>query len=272
MKPTLPAPVRALQAVRFDQGTGRQRPDQVAEEVPVALVYNGVPHAVMLATPADLEDFALGFSLSEGIIGHRNEWQLVQIQTGRDGISIQMAIPGLRFQALAGQARNLPGRGGCGLCGRESLAEVMAVPAPVRSPAVSAATISTGFRQLSAAQPLNAQCHGLHAAGWALDGELSLVREDVGRHNALDKLIGALAHKGALPAGQDGAADGFVLMTSRASYEIVHKAATVGIGLVAAISAPTGLAIDMATRTGLTLVAFARGEVMSVYTGALTMD
>ena len=255
--------------MRFDHGIGRQRPDRVAEEVPVALVYNGVPHAVMLATPADLEDFALGFSLSEGIVAHRDEWQLVQIEPGEDGISIQMAIPGERFEALSSQARNLPGRGGCGLCGRESLAQVMAVPAPVPRPVVDAGMITAGFAELAAAQPLNARCHGLHAAGYVQGGRLRHVREDVGRHNALDKLIGVLAYEGVLAQVDGRGVDGFVLITSRASYEIVHKTATVGIGLVAAISAPTGLAIDMAARTGLTLVAFARGEAMTVYAGRL---
>lgn len=263
------APVRAVQGVGFDRGLGTPRPDVVAEELPVALVYNGHTHAVMLATPADLEAFALGFSLSEGIIAHPDEFDLVQIEPGSDGASVQIAIPGERFQRLVGQGRNLPGRSGCGLCGRDSLAEVMAPPPRVRPPAVTAAMISAAFAELAAAQPLNSRCHGLHAAGYVQGGRLRHVCEDVGRHNALDKLIGTLAREGVV-AGRDGShVDGFVVITSRASYEIVHKSATAGIGLVAAISAPTGLAIDMAERTGLTLVAFARGSRMTVYAGSL---
>ncbi len=265
------APIRQVQGVRFDHGQGEPRPDVVAEEEPVVLVYNGVAHAVMLATPADLEDFALGFSLSEGIVAHPDECQLVQIEPGDDGISVQMAIPGERFRALAGQTRNLPGRGGCGLCGRDSLAGVMTPPPRVRAVSVHAGMITTAFVDLAAAQPLNARCHGLHAAGYVQGGRLHHVREDVGRHNALDKLLGVLAREGIGLGSTDAkrGVDGFVVITSRASYEIVHKAATFGIGLVAAISAPTGLAIDMARRTGLTLVAFARGEKMTVYAGQL---
>ena len=248
------APIRQVQGVRFDHGQGEPRPDVVAEEEPVVLVYNGVAHAVMLATPADLEDFALGFSLSEGIVAHPDEWQLVQIEPGDDGISVQMAIPGERFRALAGQKRNLPGRGGCGLCGRDSLAGVMTPPPRVRAVSVHAGMITTAFVDLAAAQPLNARCHGLHAAGYVQGGRLHHVREDVGRHNAMDKLVGALA-----AAGQD-AAGGFILSTARCSYEIVEKAVRAGATRLVTVSLPTSLAVQRARAAGLTLWCLARDD------------
>lgn len=232
--------------------------------MPVALVYNGVSHAVMLATPADLADFALGFSLSEGIIDAPGQCDLVEIREGDDGVSIQMAIPGHCFDRLQQRTRTLPGASGCGLCGSESLAAVMRAPDPVRAPDVSPAIIAAALEALHAAQPLNSRCHSLHAAGFAtVSGELRTVREDVGRHNALDKLIGAMRQ------AHDEQAEGFVVATSRASYEMVRKTAAAGIGMLVAISAPTSLAIDLARSAGLTLVAFARGEVMNVYAGRL---
>ena len=206
----------------------------------------------------------VGFSLGEGLIDTPEQCDLVEVREGDDGIAIQMAVPADCFRRLDDRRRSLPGAGGCGLCGSQSLAEVMRLPAPVQAPAVSAAGISTALVALHDAQPLNARCHGLHAAGFATHaGELRLVREDVGRHNALDKLVGALARGGHDPR------EGFVVATSRASWEMVRKTASAGIGLLATISAPTSLAIDLAARCGLTLVAFARRDAMSVYAGRL---
>jgi formate dehydrogenase accessory protein FdhD len=253
-------PLREVAAIRID-GEGRDpRRDRVAEETAVAMVYNGRSHAVMMATPADLEDFALGFSLSEGIVAAPAEWALRDVQHGGDGIELHMTIPPSRLDALDTRRRNLPGRAGCGLCGADALATAIR---PVRRVAarapVSVATLREALAALHDGQVLNRQCHGLHAAGFAHANGL-LLREDVGRHNALDKVIGARAR-----AGLD---DGFLVITSRASYEIVHKAAEAGIALLAAISAPTALAIRLAEQAGLTLVAFARAEGMSVYAHA----
>ncbi|MFB9068342.1 formate dehydrogenase accessory sulfurtransferase FdhD [Pseudofulvimonas gallinarii] len=264
MSRRLPEPVRTVAATRIDGGQSSRRDDRVAGEEAVALVYNGVTHAVMLATPADLEDFALGFSLSEGIIDSPADFDLVEVRAGDDGISVQVAIPGRCFDRLEQRRRALPGNSGCGLCGSESLAEVLRMPTTAQAAPVSPSPISAAMAQLYAAQPMNAQCHGLHAVGLAnADGGLVCVREDVGRHNALDKLIGAMAREGVQPGGR------FIVATSRASFEMVRKTAAAGIGLLATISAPTSLAVRMAGQAGLALVAFARGEAMSVYAGRL---
>ena len=234
--------------------------DTVVEEVPVALLYNGQPHAVMMATPSDRQDFALGFALTEGIVAHANEFNLVDCLRSQHGISLQAAIPQQRFDALHERKRNLAGRSGCGLCGVESLqAATRAVPRLQSDMTTSTAAINDGLRALAAAQPLNRISGGVHAAGLVHDNGI-LVREDVGRHNALDKLVGAMA--------TTALGSGFLVITSRASYEIVHKAASAGIAVVVAISAPTDLAIRIADEAGMALIAFARGGTMTVYTHA----
>jgi formate dehydrogenase accessory protein FdhD len=237
--------------------------DTVIVERPVALLYNGHAFAVMLATPADLEDFALGFSLSEGIVASVDEWRLLERVDSPEGTSLDMAIPQARADALAGRRRGLAGRSGCGLCGVESLREALPpVPrVPARAP-VPVAAVRAALAGLAQHQPLNARSGGVHAAAFASTGAAHagglLVREDVGRHNALDKVLGARARA--------GLGDGFLVVTSRASVELVHKAATCGVGLLVAISAPTSLAIELAETCGLTLAAFARGESMTIYT------
>ena len=232
--------------------------DVVIAETPVALLYNGIAFAVMLATPADLEDFALGFSLGEGVIAHPAEWRLLERVDGSEGITLDMGIPQARMEALEERKRHLAGRSGCGACGFESL---QAALPPVRrvapSQAVAVRDVRLALAQLLERQPLNARSGGVHAAAFAHAGGL-LVREDVGRHNALDKVLGARA--------REGLGEGFVLVTSRASYELVHKTATADIGLLVAISAPTSLAIRLAEEAGITLAAFARGTAMNVYT------
>ena len=255
---TPPIGLKPVVALRLDGERGETFTDHAVEETPVALLYNGRAHAVMMATPCDLDDFALGFALTEGIVGHADEFRLVDRLRNAHGISLQAAIPQHRFDALAARSRNLTGRSGCGLCGVETLEAAIR---PVRKldddSQVSAATISEGLRRLAQAQPLNRISGGVHAAGFVhADG--ILVREDVGRHNALDKLVGALA-----VADVGG---GFLVITSRASYEIVHKAAAAGIAIVVAMSAPTDLAIRLANEAGITLIAFARGRTMTVYT------
>ena len=238
--------------------------DAIAEEIPVAFVYNDRPHAVMMATPADLEDFALGFSLSEAIIAAPAECTGVEIVPALAGIELRVAIPAARAARLADRVRELTGRTGCGLCGAQTLEAAVRHPPPLARPgSIDAAALRRALSELQRRQTINVATGATHAAAWAApDGQLQLVREDVGRHNALDKLIGAL-----LRAHIDLHA-GFLLVTSRASYEMVMKAATAGIGALAAISAPTALAIALAQECNVTLVGFARSEGYSVYAHA----
>ncbi|MDI9239191.1 formate dehydrogenase accessory sulfurtransferase FdhD [Lysobacter sp. LF1] len=254
-------PLHAVRALRLS-GDGRaSHDDRVIVEAPVALLYNGSPFAVMMATPDALEDFALGFAVSEGIVATPDEFRLVDVVRGDDGIALHAAIPQARFDALETRRRGLEGRSGCGLCGVESLQAAMRpVPPVTASTRVTMPQIHAALAALVGQQPLNALSGGVHAAAFASKHGL-LVREDVGRHNALDKLIGAMARSE--PALR--ADDGFAVVTSRASYEIVHKAATAGIGVLVAISAPTDLAIRTAQAAGLTLAAFARGDSLNVY-------
>jgi formate dehydrogenase accessory protein FdhD len=258
-------PVRALRLRADDRAPHAERAphlDHVIVEAPVALLYNGESFAVMMATPESLDDFALGFALSEGIVADASEFRLVDVVRRDEGAALHAAIPQARFDALAQRRRGLEGRSGCGLCGVESLqAALRPVPRVATGPTVDVNDIRVALAALARQQPLNALSGGVHAAGFAHAGGL-LVREDVGRHNALDKLVGAMArHVPALAADA-----GFLVITSRASYEIVHKAATAGIGLVVAISAPTDLAIRTAEAAGVTLAAFARGDSINVYT------
>lgn len=236
--------------------------DLVAEEVPVALVYNGFSHAVMMATPQDLEDFALGFSLSEGIVREAREVLDIEVLEHVQGSEARITLVGEAFAAMREKRRAMIGRTGCGVCGVESLDQLAC--RPVRkvgaTGTLEAGALLRAQQELQARQHLFELTGAVHAAAWCrFDGAVELVREDVGRHNALDKLIGALA------ARRASFSDGFLLMTSRASYEIVQKAAAVGIAVVAAVSAPTGMAVRLAQQTGITLIGFARGERHSVY-------
>ncbi len=235
--------------------------DQVIEEAPVALGYNGQAHAVMLATPLDLEDFAVGFSLTEGIVNSADEIAYVQVYHREDGIEVWIRIPEERQGNLDSRERNLAGRTGCGLCGTANLGQAIRRPAPVgKGIQVRLGEFRAALRELAEHQELNRLTGAVHGAAWAVpDQGIVAVREDVGRHNALDKLIGSLMKSGIDPE------TGYVIVTSRASYEMVQKCAMVGIGFMAAISAPTGLAIRLAEETGLTLVGFARGDRQVVY-------
>jgi len=256
-KPGGTAGLESVDALRIDGASREAFDDDVIEETPIALLYNGRSYAVMMATPTDLPDFALGFALTEGIVARPDEFKLVDCVRGEHGIALHAAIPQARFDALDARDRNLTGRSGCGLCGTETLeAAIRPVHRVASDASFSAAMIADGLQQLSARQPLNRRCGGAHAAGYVHAGGI-VVREDVGRHNALDKLAGALA--------LSPRADGFLVITSRASYEIVHKSAAIGIAVIAAMSAPTGLAIRLADEAGMTLIAFARGEAMTVY-------
>jgi FdhD protein len=246
---------------RYSNGIVTRATDLVSEEVPVALIYHGVPHVVMLATPADLTDFATGFTLSEGLAANLDEIHGIDVNTGEHAIDVNIRIAPARFSALLAQRRNLTGRTGCGLCGAETLEQAMRPIAAVKpGPPVSAGEIHAALRDLSAHQSLNALTGSVHAAGWVVTGSgLHCVREDVGRHNALDKTLGALLREGAdLSAG-------YMLITSRASYEMVQKSATVGVGMIVAVSAPTALAVRVAEQSGMTLVGFARADQHVVY-------
>lgn len=238
-------------------------PDRVAEEVPVALRFNGEPHAVMMCTPADLEDFARGFAVTEDIVAGIDEIEGLQLTECVEpaGYEIDLQIPALRAQQLGGRQRGLQGRTGCGLCGAQTIEA--AIRPPRRVPAGSRLGLASIRRALGALrrhQPLNAATGATHAAAWATpDGLIVAAREDVGRHNALDKLIGHL-----LGSGQD-LSRGFLLITSRASYEMVQKAASVGMPVLVAISAPTAYAVRLAEEAGITLLGFARGDRHVVY-------
>ncbi|MGO1068647.1 formate dehydrogenase accessory sulfurtransferase FdhD [Lysobacter sp. CA199] len=249
--------------VRRRRGTRvHEAMDAIAAEVPVALIYNATPFAVMMATPEDLADFALGFSLSEGIVARAEELRVEEISTSLEGVSVQLTVPAERAAALEQRRRNLQGRSGCGVCGTESIEAVLRPPPRVADSApLHARALQRALRELRLRQPLNALTGATHAAGWAdAGGRVLLVREDVGRHNALDKLIGALSAAGFDPAR------GFAVVTSRASYEMAMKAAQAGIPLLAAISAPTALAIALAQSAHLTLIGFARDDGYAVYT------
>lgn len=237
------------------------RMDTVPEEVPVALSYNGISHAVMLASPSDLEDFGLGFSLSEGILAHASELYEQELEIGSGGVVVQMRIAEERFAGLKVRRRALAGRTGCGLCGIESLDQVSRSLEPLpASGAIAATSLHRALEQLQQNQPLHTRTGGVHAAAWADQvGNLMMVREDVGRHNALDKLIGALIKDQFDPRA------GFAMITSRASFEMVQKAASVGIPMLAAVSAPTGFAIRLAQEVALTLIGFVRPGRYTIY-------
>ena len=246
---------------RWLRGSTTHTTDRVAEEVPVALLYNGEPHVVMLATPQDLEDLARGFSLSEELVDSPAEIRGIEVRTAPDSAEVRIAIAWERFPELLRRRRNLTGRTGCGLCGTETLEQAIRTHETVgQGPSVSIGQLHAAIGELSSRQPLNATTGSVHAAAWVVPASgIEYVREDVGRHNALDKTLGALVQVGAdLEAG-------FMLVTSRASYEMVQKAAAMGVTFLAALSAPTSFAIRHAQRCGMTLVAFARPERHVVY-------
>ena len=242
--------------------------DAIAEEIPVAFVYNERPHAVMLSTPTDLEDFALGFSLSEAIIGGVREFEQVEVVPALAGIELRITIPEARASVLDQRVRQLTGRTGCGLCGAQTLEAAVRHPPAVAEPApISREGLLLALDQLKRGQTINAATGATHAAAWAdSSGEVLVVREDVGRHNALDKLIGAVQKR------QFDPQEGLCVVTSRASYEMVMKSATVGIGILVAISAPTALAIALAQEASVTLIGFARPDGYSIYTHAQRID
>ncbi len=258
---------REYEVNQYRLGQSVTRLDAVAEEVPIAFVYNGVSHAVMLATPQDLEDFALGFSLSEGIIESPSDLYGLEINALENGIELQVEIASACFLQLKEKRRNLTGRTGCGLCGSESLNHALRMPTEaqqntlkVAKPvSVNAEILSLAYNNIRAQQVLQASTGATHASAFVdLTGNILLLREDVGRHNALDKLVGALKKQAAMNKG-------FILTTSRASFEMVQKTISAGIPMLVAISAPTGLAIRVAAQYGVTLIGFAREHSFVVY-------
>jgi FdhD protein len=247
---------------RISAGGRAQAREWLAEEVPVALVYNGISHVVMLATPCDLEDFATGFSLTEGIVDSLDEIRSCEVVPVCNGIEVQVELASRAFAGLKHQRRQLAGRTGCGICGAESIERAVRPVAQLAArPKVPLAHVNAALQALDDAQQIRNDTGATHAAGWVdADGQLRLCREDVGRHNALDKLTGAMERQGITTSG------GFALISSRASYEMVQKAARAGIGALVAVSAPTALAVRVAEDAGVALACWARGDRLTAYT------
>ena len=261
------SPVQTTARSVWAKGDITEGLDQVATELPVALVFNGISHVVMMATPKELEDFALGFSLSEGIVSATHQVLDIEQKFVSEGIELAITITGEAFAQLKNKRRNLTGRTGCGLCGAESLQQAKPVLEPVTSDIkISHQALQVAINNLQQHQHLHQylqqQTGAVHAAIWCdTEGQLVLAREDVGRHNALDKLLGAMAKQNL------NANLGFILVTSRASYEMVVKAARANVGILAAVSAPTSLAITLAEQSHIGLVGFSRPHRHVVYAG-----
>lgn len=237
------------------------QPDWVAEEVPVALVYNGISHVVMMASPKDLEAFAVGFSLSEGIIESVKDIFGIDVTSNCHGIEVNIELSSRRFAGLKERRRAMAGRTGCGVCGIEQLDDLFRPLAPLPvTQTFSLTRLDNALRQLTSVQPIGQETGCTHAAAWINPlGELLGGCEDVGRHVALDKMLGVKARE---PSWQHGAA----LVSSRASYEMVQKTAMCGIEILFAVSAATSLAVDVAQRCNLTLVGFSKPGRATVYT------
>ncbi len=262
-EPLTPSPIRDAARTRWTvQGVepGQRR---APEETAVALVHDASTTAVMMATPADLEDFAIGFSLSEGAIESIEDIRDLDVVVQDLGVEVRMWLAPERAGQIASRRRRLAGPTGCGLCGVDSLAEAVRSPRLVAGEAmrVDPDALLAAMSALSDAQPLGRETRAMHAAGfWTPRSDLLAVREDVGRHNALDKLIGARARASAVDA-----AEGVVLLTSRVSVEMVQKTAVLGAPIVCAVSAPTALAIRTAEEAGITLVAVARADGFEIF-------
>jgi FdhD protein len=265
--PDLLAPTSTrARVLRIRDGVLAREPDDdvLAEETPIALEYNGISHATMLATPADLEDFAVGFSLTEGIIDSAHDVRDIESRSGPQGVVLALTISSACAARLKDRRRAMSGRTGCGLCGVETLPEVLRDVAPVPSGApVTVGAVLSAMRAMRERQSLHALTGATHAAGWAgADGAIGLVREDVGRHNALDKLIGALARRA---DGAPAAGTGLIVVSSRASFEMVQKTAAAGVGILAAVSAPTALAQRLADQLNIALLGFMRDNDTTLY-------
>ena len=263
--PAVPTAVPS-DVVTVDLATQAQRHARrpLAVEAAVNVVYGTVPYAVMMMTPADLPDFAVGFSLTEGVIQARADVRATRVEPDPDGLRLVVNLVPERFHALLARRRSMSGRTSCGVCGIEDLAAVPRTPRRTAGTApLDPAAVRRALDALPGLQALNQDTGAVHAAAWAgPDGTITCLREDVGRHNALDKLVGALLTRGVDPAA------GFLLVTSRCSFEMVEKAAALGAGALVAISAPTSLGVERARHHGITLAGLARGGTMTVFTGA----
>ncbi|MGK9173638.1 formate dehydrogenase accessory sulfurtransferase FdhD [Yokenella regensburgei] len=238
------------------------QPDVLAEEVPVALVYNGISHVVMMASPKELEWFAIGFSLSEGIIESTSDIYGMEVVPSCNGLEVQIELSSRRFMGLKERRRALAGRTGCGVCGVEQLNDIGKPVTPLSfTQTFDLANLDQALHQLTDFQPVGTRTGCTHAAAWMLpSGQLIAGHEDVGRHVALDKLLGHRAHKG------EPWTQGAALVSSRASYEMVQKAAMCGVEILFAVSAATTLAVEVAERCNLTLVGFSKPGRATVYT------
>lgn len=255
-----PAQKRSVQVA--EKGRMDQINDQISAETPIALVYNGVSHVVLMATPTDITELALGFSFSENIIQDPKQIYAIEVNSQTNGIVVNIELASAAFMQLKNRRRQMSGRTGCGLCGIDSLSaiepNIAAVP---RQGAINLAAIQRVLTDFNHHQKLHKLTGSVHGAAWAsLSGEIVTVREDVGRHNALDKIIGWGLHT------KVDWKHGFVVLSSRASFEVVMKSALTGIGCVVAVSAPTTYAIDLAQKANITLVGFARHNRQVIYT------
>lgn len=264
----LPAPSVRVGTLVVAYDAPEPKPDSraLAVETPVNVVYGTVPYAVMMLTPADLTDFAYGFSLTEGVVESADEIRGVSVEDGEGGLRLLVDLAPGRLREHLARKRAISGRTGCGVCGIDDLAALPMAKArddaALRGPRVALSAIQAALDALSDRQALNRETRAVHAAAWArLDGTLHAVREDVGRHNALDKLIGALMREGVRPD------EGFLVITSRCSFEMAEKAAVLGASVLVAISAPTSLAIERARCHGMTLCAIARSDTLTVFSG-----
>ena len=259
---TIPPAARSVSRVALRGGTATHGTRTIPEETPVALTYNHTTYAVMLASPSDLEDFAVGFSLTEGIVRHADEIEDMALVTVDQGVEARMWLAPDAAERADARRRRIAGPSGCGLCGIESLQEaVRALPAVSSSAVFDSDMIETAMAALPAAQALNRQTHAVHAAAfWHPTNGLVALREDVGRHNALDKLAGTLARQDV------SAADGLLLLSSRISLELVQKAAMLGAPVIVAVSAPTALAVRLAEAVGITLIGVARADGSEIFT------
>ncbi len=235
--------------------------NSIAEEVPLALVFNGEPFAVMMVSPSDLTDFVVGFSFTENLISDAGEIDGIEFTHSEKGITAYISVSRTISDDLRKRKKNVVGRTGCGLCGEETLEGAIRVVSKVNAPeSFKTEVIQRALQSLETLQTMNHEVGTLHGAAWSdRDGSISLVKEDVGRHNALDKLIGALL------LNPEYARQGFILITSRASYEMVTKVARANVGLLVAVSGPTSLAIKTAINSDVTLVGFARNGRQTIY-------
>jgi FdhD protein len=259
-----PSVMRSSKVLTLDGRVSRDEDRRVAAEVPVQVMFADVPFAVMMLTPSDLLDFAYGFSLTEGVVETAAEVLDVTVSSGEDGMALRISLVGERLRQHLARKRAMTGRTGCGVCGIDDPRALRRATAPIGlAPSFTLEAVARALATLEGRQTLNAATRAVHGAAWVdLTGNIIEIREDVGRHNALDKLIGALLRSEVDPTR------GFIVITSRCSFEMVEKAATFGARMLVAVSAPTSLAIARAEALDLTLVAIARRDSVTVFTKA----